>query len=213
MSEMDVMYEMDATNEQFDIDYAIVQAFERSKREERKAGSGRTFTIILMAVFFVVLMVGLATGVTIYQKVAVAQNQTNALHMQSGLLTNTIHVNDAADAVSMGVGPEGDALVLVEHLDSGTFETRIYHYQGSIVQEYAIADRPYNPANAIELVESEVFEFSYSDGLLTFMTDQGAFDVALRSAQSGSPHIESSGAEFMAQANATADDKKAKGGA
>ena len=64
MSEMDVMYEMDAANEQFDIDYAIVQAFERSKREERKAGSGRTFTIILMAVFFVVLMVGLATGVT-----------------------------------------------------------------------------------------------------------------------------------------------------
>ena len=33
MSEMDVMYEMGASNEQFDIDYAIVQAFERSKRE------------------------------------------------------------------------------------------------------------------------------------------------------------------------------------
>ena len=213
MSEMDVMYEMDAANEQFDIDYAIVQAFERSKREERKVGSGRTFTIILMAVFFVVLMVGLATGVTIYQKVAVAQHQTNALHMQSGLLTNTVHVNDAADAVSMGAGPEGDALVLVEHLDSGTFETRIYHYQGSIVQEYAIEGRPYNPANAIEIAESTVFEFSYSDGLLTFMTDQGSFDVALRSAQSGSPHIESSGAAFMAQADAMSGDKKAKGGA
>ena len=88
MSEMDVMYEMGASNEQFDIDYAIVQAFERSKREERKVGSGRTFTIVLMAVFFVVLMVGLATSVTIYQKVAAAQNQTNGLHMQSGFLTN-----------------------------------------------------------------------------------------------------------------------------
>lgn len=213
MSEMDVMYEMGASNEQFDIDYAIVQAFERSKREERKVGSGRTFTIVLMAVFFVVLMVGLATGVTIYQKVAAAQNQTNGLHMQSGFLTNTVHVNDAADAVSMGTGPEGDALVLVERLDSGTFETRIYHYQGSIVQEYAIEGRPYNPANAIEIVESNVFEFSYSNGLLTLMTDQGSFDVALRSAQSGSPHIESSGAAFMAQADAMSGDKKAKGGA
>ncbi len=213
MSEMDVMHEMDATNEQFDIDYAIVQAFERSKREEQKVGSGRTFTIVLMAVFFIVLMVGLAAGVTIYQKVAVAQHQTNALHMQSGLLTNTVHVNDAVDAVSMGVGPEGDALVLVEHLESGTFETRIYHCQGSIVQEYAIEGRPYNPGNAIELVESDIFEFSYSDGLLTFMTDQGSFNVALRSAQSGSPHIESSGAAFMAQANGASSDKRAKGGA
>ena len=213
MSEMDVMYEMDAPNEQFDIDYAIVQAFERSKREDQKFGSGRTFTIVLMAVFFIVLMVGLATGVTIYQKVAAAQAQTNDLHIQAGLLTNTVHVNDSADAVSMGTGPEGDALVLVERLDTGTFETRIYHYQGSIVQEYAIEGRPYNPANAVKLVESGVFEFSYSDGLLTFTTDQGSFDVALRSVQSGSPHIESSGAAFMAQADGASGDKKAKGGA
>ena len=213
MSEMDVMYEKDAMNDQFDIDYAIVQAFERSKREERKVGSGRLFTIILMAVFFIVLMVGLAIGVTIYQKVAAAQSQTNDLHMQTGLLANTVHVNDAADAVSLGVGPEGDALVLVEHLDSGTFETRIYYYKGSIVQEYAIEGRPYNPANAIELVKTNVFEFSYSDGLLTFMTDQGTFDVALRSAQNGSPHIESAGADFVAHANGASGDKQAKGGA
>lgn len=182
-------------NNDFNIDYAIVQAFERSKQPDKRGGSGRLFTVVLMAVFFIVLMIGLATGVTIYQKVARAQAQTNDLHMQSGLLVNTIHVNDSANAIALGVGPEGDALVLVERLKSGTFETRIYRYQGSIVQEYAIAGRDYNPTNALKLIESDVFEFTYSDGLLTIVTDRGSFDVALRSTQSPAGTVSSSGAE------------------
>ena len=198
-------------NDGFNIDYAIVQAFERSKREEKRSGSGRVFTTVLMAVFFLVLMVGLASGVTMYQKVARAQEQTNELHMQSGLLVNAVRVNDAAGAITMDDGPEGEALVLTEYLDSGTFETRLYRYQGSIVQEYAIAGRDYNPANALTLVESDVFEFSYSDGLLTIVTDQGLFDVAMRSAQGTTSTIESPGAQSaIAAAEGAA---QARGGA
>lgn len=200
-------------NEQFNIDYAIVSAFERAKRDEKRSGHGRTFTIILMAVFFIVLMIGLAIGVTMYQNVARVQAQTNDLHMQSGLLANTVHVNDAIDAVAKGEGPEGDALVLVEHLDSGTYETRIYHYQGAIVQEYAIAGRDYNPINALKLVESDTFEFSYANGLLMLMTDQGAFNVALRSDQSSVSAVESMGARHLAQALNTSKDERTRGGA
>lgn len=199
-------------NDSFNIDYAIVQAFERSKRDETRSGSGRLFVVVLMAVFFIVLMIGLSSGVMMYQKVARAQAQTNDLHMQSGLLVNSIRVDDASNALELGQGPEGEALVMVEHLDSGTFETRIYRYQGSIVQEYAIAERDYNPASALTLVDSDRFEFSYTDGLLTIYTDQGAFDVALRSSQGLTRHVESAGAAEAA-AKLAASNTSAEGGA
>ena len=107
------------------------------------------------------------------------------MRLESGLLANSVHVADAANAVEVGAGPEGDALVLVERLDNGTYETRIYQYQGNIVQEYAIAGRDYSPDRAQVLAPSTTFEFSYEDNLLTVKTDQGSFDVALRSRQGG----------------------------
>ena len=169
--------------EQFDIDYAIVSAFERSKRVDEKPASSHAFTIALMAVFFVIMMGCLAAGVTMYSNVSALHAQANDIHLQSGLLANTIRVNDAAAAYEVGTGPEGDALVLVERMDIGTFETRVYHYQGAIVQEYALAGRPYNPANATKIVDSSTFEFAFENDLITVTTDEGTWQVALRSPQ------------------------------
>jgi hypothetical protein len=107
------------------------------------------------------------------------------MRLESGLLANSVHVADAADAVEVGEGPEGKALVLVERLDSGTYETRIYQYAGNIVQEYAIQGRDYTPDRAQVLTPSATFDFSLSDNLLTVSTDQGLFNVALRSDQGG----------------------------
>ena len=169
----------------FDIDYAIVAAFERSKRKREKIASTHAFTIVLIAVFFIVMMGCLAVGARMYSNVSNLEAQANDIRMQSGLLANLIRVNDAADAFEVGAGPEGDALVMIERLDSGTYETRIYRYQGAIVQEYAISGRPYKPENAIKVIESDTFEFSYENGLVTIVTDDGEWCVALRSIQGG----------------------------
>ena len=162
-----------------DINYAIVSAFERSKRTTRKETSSRVFTVALMAVFFVALMAGLAAGVSIYQSVAHAHASANEMRLESGLIANSGHAADAAE------GPEGKALVLVERLETGEYETRIYQYQGAIVQEYAIAGRAYAPERADELAKSASFDFTFDGSLLTVTTDQGTFDVALRSRQGG----------------------------
>ena len=172
-------------SEPLNIDYAIVSAFERSKRKQEKRTSAHVFAIVLVALFFVVLMGCLAVGVGLYSNVSNLQAQANDTRMQSGLLATLIRANDAADALEVGVGPEGDALVLVERLDSGTYETRIYRYQGAIMQEYAIAGHPIDPDNAIKIEDSDTFEFSYENGLVTVITDGGAWSVALRSVQGG----------------------------
>ena len=77
---------------------------------------------------------------------------------------------------------QGPALVLRETLDSGTFETRLYRYDDTIMEEYALAGAPYNPEGATPIVKSSVFDFTYRNGMLTIYTDAGQSSVALRCA-------------------------------
>lgn len=168
-----------------DVNYATVASFERAKEPERERNTSHLFTVVLMAVFFVALMGGLAVGATMYRSVVDSQAAADDNRMVSGLLASNIHVSDALDAVEMGEGPEGPALVLVQRLASGTYETRIYQHGSQIVQEYAVQGASYNPERATPLVNSYVFEFSYRDGLITITTDRNSYSIALRSAQTG----------------------------
>ena len=168
-----------------EIDYNAVASFERSKTTKAKVANSRTFTVILLAVFFIVLMTGLAIGVAMYQTVANNQIDTNEARMQAGLLASNVRANDTANAIGVGNGPEGRALVLTERDDDGAYEMRVYLYQGNIVQEYSVAGSAYTPERAQPLIASTEFDFELHGNLLVIFTDQGATNVALRSYQGG----------------------------
>lgn len=169
-----------------EVDYNAVAAFERSKAPRLKTRNTRVFTVVLLAVFFVVLMAGLAVGVAMYQAVANNQLETNAARMQAGLLASNVHANDTASAIGTGNGPEGRALVLTERGEDGSaYEMRIYLYQGNVVQEFSLAGSAYTPDRAQPLISSSSFDFAMHGNLLVIFTDQGATNVALRSNQGG----------------------------
>lgn len=144
----------------------------------------RALMLVLFAVVIFALLGLLALGVNAYRTLAEDRTDASALRQESGLLLNTVRANDAADAVAVGEGPEGPSLVLVERLDSGTYETRLYAYQGAIMQEYVVAGAEYDPASATQVADSQTFEFSYDEtsGLLTVVTDAGEAHIALRCA-------------------------------
>ena len=168
------------------IDYSSVASFERAKQPEDEARGTHTFTAVLLAVFFVVLMTGMAAGVAMYQAVANNQIDTNEARMQAGLLASNVHANDTSNALGTGNGPEGRARVLTEHdADGGAYEMRIYLYQGKIVQEYSVAGSAYTPERAQPLITSKSFDFELHGDLLVIHTDQGSTNVALRSYQGG----------------------------
>lgn len=77
---------------------------------------------------------------------------------------------------------DGPALVLREVLPGGVYETRLYRYDGMIMEEYALAGAPYEPGKATAIVRSSVFDFAYQNGLLTIVTDAGEVSMALRCA-------------------------------
>lgn len=152
---------------------------------ERSDSHGHLFVTLLFAVIALFLLIALLVGTNAYRAVNQVRADSDETRLGLSLIANSIRMNDATDAVGVAEGPEGPALVLTERLDSGNYETRLYAYQGSIVEEYALASAAYAPDKAREIVASERFEFTYLDGLLTVYTDQGETAVALRSVEGG----------------------------
>ena len=165
----------------------LVQAARPQRVLDRgEGGRGRMFVTLLFAVLALFLLAALLVGTSAYRAVNDARSSSDETRLGLSLVANSIRMNDATDAVGVADGPEGLALVLTEHLESGNYETRLYAYQGSIVEEYARAEAAFTPEKARAIVASERFDFTYEDGLLTVFTDQGSTSVALRSVRGGS---------------------------
>jgi hypothetical protein len=156
-----------------------------TRRASSREGSNRFFLLVLFALFVVALLIAIATGTGIYRSLSTMQANADDNRLGLSLIANSVKATDATDAVAVGNGPEGRSLVLVERLTSGTYETRLYLYQGYLVEEYALASSAYTPAKASRIVASSTFNFNYRDGLLSVTTDQGTIDVALRNVQGG----------------------------
>lgn len=154
--------------------------------DEKKPLSGRVFIVLLFGLIIVFLFVMLLFGVRTYDSTNNSRIASDERRLGLSLIANSIRINDVVDAVGIGVGPEGESLVLTESIEGQTYETRIYTYQGKIVQEYTLAQSAYTPDRAREIVNSSMFEFDYSDGLLTVRTDQGETSVAFRSVRRAS---------------------------
>lgn len=156
-----------------------------AQRAESGQNFGRLFTVLLFALFIVSLLIAIMAGTGLYRALVDVRDQADTSRLATGLIANSVRAADSVDAIGAGKGPEGRSLVLTERLDSGTFETRIYAYQGSIVEEYALADAAYTPEKATPIVASQHFSFSYKKGLLTVDTDDGSVQVTLRSVRGG----------------------------
>lgn len=148
------------------------------------AVSGHAFTVALFALFVVALLLAILAGTGVYRALRAADGAASDERLSTSLIANAVRATDAAESVSAAEGPEGPALVLTEHLDSGNYQTRFYLYRGFVVQEYALADAPLAPDAATPVVESASFSFELDEGsgLLRVSTDPGEVLVALRSA-------------------------------
>ena len=154
----------------------LIQATGSNRSSEARDGKarGRAFITLLFAVIALFLLLAL-----------LVRSSSDNTRLGLSLIANSIRATDGTDAVGVADGPEGLALVLTEHLGNGDYETRLYAYQGAIVEEYTRAGTAFTPEKAREIVRSSTFDFTYTDGLLTVHTDQGSTSVALRSVRGG----------------------------
>ena len=159
----------------------LIQATGSNRSSEARDGKarGRAFITLLFAVIALFLLLALLVGTSAYRAANDVRSSSDNTRLGLSLIANSIRATDGTD------GPEGLALVLTEHLGNGDYETRLYAYQGAIVEEYTRAGTAFTPEKAREIVRSSTFDFTYTDGLLTVHTDQGSTSVALRSVRGG----------------------------
>ena len=161
-------------------------SYTASHKIEKGNGLQRVFSILLFTVFVVVDLLALAAGASSYGSLTKMQASNDARITSLGPVISSVRANDIDGGVRKSSdAPEGEALVLTQSDDQGTYETRIYLYKGKIMQEYALANAPYTPSKATELASSSTFEFSYDNNVLTIKTDAGEGKVALRNQQGG----------------------------
>lgn len=160
---------------------SILKTSSRKDELQEKGRSSRIFTMILFVLFIAVMLLAILIGTSVFSSLRTTDAQIEESRLSLVLIPNIIRATDEANAVSDVSGPEGRALVLTERLDTGTYETRIYEYQGQVVQEYALAGSGLDPDNADPIVASDTFEFDFKNGLLTITTDDGSTSVAMRS--------------------------------
>lgn len=137
--------------------------------------------ILLFALFVILLLLTLVGGLRSYASEVASSDESKATRLSVGFLINTVRSFDSTGFICTGDGPEGEALVLAEHTPAGVFETRIYAYQGNLLQEYALAEAAYSPESATVLFSTDEFNFSVDGNLLTIQTQAGTANIALRS--------------------------------
>lgn len=177
----------------------------------REHDFGRLFTGLLFALFIATLLMAILAGTDVYRGLNRESEAADNQRLSLTLLANDVRANDQIDALACAwvteegveettaAGRErlkvpsaaesgarnlldGPALVLRETLPSGVYETRLYRFDGVIMEEYALEGAPYDPAKATPIVESSIFDFAYEGGLLTIATDAGDVSIALRAA-------------------------------
>lgn len=124
------------------------------------------YAMILLATLLLTVAGGmLYVGVT-ERRAAQDQQRTTLAYVQS-----KVQGADDAESISIAAGPEGQALVLAE-ADSD-YETRIYLYQGHLMEEVAVHHSAFAPDSGMEIGTTESFQIRMAGKQLMEITADG----------------------------------------
>lgn len=162
---------------------AIISLGKIKERDANRGGNwfSSFYTLLLFGLVVAALMVSLLFATTVYGAINSERVDGDDNRAAMNIVANAIRQTDASEFVTSKRGPEGSALVLVEHTKNGDYETRFYLNDGKLLQEYARERASFNPDDAVEIADLNEFSFEYDDSLITIKTDKGQIDVAIRS--------------------------------
>lgn len=136
------------------------------------------FTLLIIATLSLVLI-----GSSIYGSLVSEQYQNNQKRAVLAYLYSQIRGADEEGAISIGAGIDGPSLVFSESDGEEVYETRIYIYDGNLVEEYTMQDAPLAPERAQIVAAEDKFAIQITENnLLVIETGEGKLQVALRSA-------------------------------
>ena len=144
--------------------------------------------LMLTCVFGATLLLSLATGASVYRRVADRVEQSAAQRVGLSYITAKIHSYDEAGAVGAGQivsgqpgGGEAEAVILFQYIDGTDYQTFLYVYDGWLRELFCEAAWPMGPEAGLPITEAQSLEVAEpAEGLLrlTYTGADGTVDTA-----------------------------------
>ena len=135
--------------------------------------------ILFIASFLLLVILGAQT----YRSTTAGQERNYRTRAQLSWLSAVIRANDREGAVSLAqaAGPENSQVLVVR--DGSGYASRIYIYEGNLVEDYAAEDAELYPEEALKIGETAQFlvELHPDENALDVQTDEGRIHLSLRS--------------------------------
>lgn len=152
-------------------------------KQNKKTAWSHLYALVLFAIVLLTVLFLVRVGTGVYSTLVKNQASNNAARANLAYVAARVRAADARGAVQMKDGPEGTMLVLAEE---GGYETRVYLYRGSLMEEYASSAQACEPARASTLARTGTFDIrTLSQSLLEVVTDSGTVRVAVHSGIGG----------------------------
>ena len=146
---------------------------------ERAEKLAPTAALALYLVLLGTVLALAAVGGRLYGILSDSRAANDARRASLTYVTARLRAADAAGAVRIEQGPNSDALVLT---DGSGYETRLYIYNGALVEEYAAENTVYMPTVAEKVAETKTFTVVQDGAQYIITTDDGEAHVTLHSA-------------------------------
>lgn len=137
------------------------------------------YTIGIAALFLVGFLLLVLFGARSYQNTVEMQTRNNDTRALLSYVSARVRAGDSAGAIRIANSTYGDLLTIA---DTDGYETRIYLYDGALVEEYAAADAPLAPETAQAIGSAHHFSVRTAENQRLFVTtDAGTVCMHLRS--------------------------------
>ena len=151
--------------------------------KENKDSPLGIYTMGICALFLAGFLLLVILGAQTYRRTAEGQETNNHTRAQLSWLSAVIRANDREGAVYLSEqkSPEDGTVLVVE--DGSGYASRIYRYDGFLVEDYGAVEGELQPESALKIGPSALFEVELrpEENALTVTSDEGSIYLTLRS--------------------------------
>ena len=154
---------------------------------KRSTGAGTIAALTLACVFGVTMLLSLATGAGVYQRVADRVERSARQRVGLAYITAKIHAYDAEGGVRAGRFGDVDAVFLTQELEGVVYETALYVHEGWMKEVLYEQGWNMSPADGTAVTEAQSLAVESGDGLLTltYIDPEGRTETARLMIRSG----------------------------
>jgi len=122
--------------------------------------------LLLVGVFGASILLVLLAGANLYQSMIQTDRQTGDDRIRTQFIATSVRQAPAPDSVSVEPFGDGDALVIHREIQGETYLTRIYCYDGWLMQLFSEERGDFDPQDGETVVPADQMTLNLEDDLL-----------------------------------------------